>query len=258
MKIGILDSGVGGLSILKKMIDRNYGVDYYYISDQKNVPYGEKTQSFMLERIELMTLELLEKEVSIIVIACNTLTVETIDQLRELFQGIQFIGIEPYINYVNKVELKEGDRFALILTQAACTSDRFQYLKTRYDPQGKIDIFPLNNLASMIESSVLSGEALLRKDFEKEISPLKNRRITHLILGCTHYQFASELLEKELCLETINPHSVIIDRVAQLMHLSLTEASHARGGFYRANLGEKWKAERMENLCLSIKLGSVS
>ena len=78
-KIGVIDSGIGGLTILKDLMSKRLDAEFWYISDEENVPYGGKSQDFMFKQMTVMTSRLIEKGVDGILIACNTATSETID-----------------------------------------------------------------------------------------------------------------------------------------------------------------------------------
>jgi len=169
-KIGILDSGIGGLSLLNEILSQNFLAEYYYISDNENMPYGNKSQDFMLKRIRVLVQKLLDKNVEAIIIACNTATAETIDKLRVEFD-LPFFGIEPYINYLNH---SHDENLALILTEATYNSKRFQLLTQKLDSNNKVKIFPLKNLALTIEKLKEVPFSEIEKDVYKELSFIKN------------------------------------------------------------------------------------
>ena len=125
-KIGIFDSGIGGLSVLKELLQAMPGQEFYYISDQSFAPYGNLTTDEILERSKVLTQTLLEESVDLIVVACNTATAHSIDLLRKEFD-IPFVGIEPYINYVNHDY--NGENVGLICTPQTLNSERYQELK---------------------------------------------------------------------------------------------------------------------------------
>ena len=212
-KLGIIDSGVGGLSLLKEFINKRIDLEYYYICDSKNVPYGEKSQDFMFKRMSLMTQELLQKEVNAIFLACNTATAETIDRLRSTY-SIPFFGIEPYINYLNHTEHKQ--HLGIILTTATFDSVRFQQLKQELDPNDEVKYFPLKNLALLIEKQVQSGNPNFEQ-IDEELGFLNQYNLEQLILGCTHYPILKNHIEKKYKLKTIDPHNKVVSYIARKM-----------------------------------------
>ncbi len=219
-KIGILDSGIGGFSILKDLIDSNLAAEYFYISDNDNVPYGEKGQDFILVRLRLMVKKLMEAHVNAIVIACNTATVETINQLRAEFE-MKFVGIEPYINYLNHSESK---RLALILTTSTFRSKRFSYLKQTHDPEGRVDIYPLKGLALVVERLLNKPFESIQKEIDEELKAIDFEKYDGLILGCTHYPLIKNHIESTYKIKTIDPNKSVIRHLCS--ELLLKEGAH--------------------------------
>lgn len=92
-KIGIFDSGVGGLTVLKSLSDKYKCIDYIYIGDNKYCPYGDKTKEELLNYAKRIVNYFIEKGISIIVIACNTSCSQTLDELKQIYKNITFIGV---------------------------------------------------------------------------------------------------------------------------------------------------------------------
>jgi glutamate racemase len=233
-KIGILDSGIGGFSILKDLIDSNLDAKYFYISDNENVPYGEKTQGFIISRLRLMVKSLIRIHVDAVVIACNTATVETIDQLRSEFD-IKFIGIEPYINYLNHSDSK---KLALILTNSTFKSKRFSYLKQTHDPDAKVDIYPLKNLALIIEKLLTTPFESIKGDIDRELSEIDFSKYDNLILGCTHYPLIKGYIENNFNIKTIDPNKSVIKHLCN--ELSLKAGTHNDFFTLDLNIQGRW------------------
>lgn len=210
--IGIIDSGIGGLSILSEFMQRTESFNFFYISDESNVPYGGKSQAFMLERVQSMVDKLKEKNVDIIVLACNTLTVETISSLRQS-NTIQFYGIEPYINYIQSNTYDSSKTYGLILTEATFASEQFKKLRNKCDPKAQIKTTPLKNLAQSIQKLKVQKYSEVKVEIEKELRPLKEQNLDMLILGCTHYPLIKNEIENYLNVKTTDPHSIVINYV---------------------------------------------
>ncbi len=236
-KIGIIDSGIGGLSLLDGFSDAKLNLEYFYCSDNKNVPYGLKSQQFMVERVTKMVESLLEKNVSAILLACNTLTAQTIDFLRSQY-SVPFIGIEPYINFSN-LHGQENSKISLILTEATFLSDRFQKLKNLKDPNGEVDIFTLKKLALIIE--LCHGSYTNhKKELEDEFYQLIDKSYTHCILGCTHYPFIKKFIGSFLKVEVVDPTQYVVKEVKRV--LDLKKYSLTNDFFeYSSNCGNKWE-----------------
>ncbi|EQC52335.1 glutamate racemase [Bacteriovorax sp. DB6_IX] len=212
MKIGIFDSGIGGLSILKEIHQLDRALDIYYIADSLNNPYGEKSQEFIIQRSTEISQQLIDEGCQIIVVACNTATAWAIDQLRETFKEVTFVGVEPYINVINKREdlkLKTGLVMATPLTGSSL---RFKELKNRLDPENKLQVYLPQSLARIIERNFFDNSSELESEVLKEVSHIP-KDYDFYILGCTHYPLVSNILEKALGAEMISPCSMVASRV---------------------------------------------
>ncbi|MAZ49503.1 MAG: glutamate racemase [Halobacteriovoraceae bacterium] len=234
-KMAIIDSGIGGTSLLGEILSRELSCEIYYQADSKNVPYGEKSQEFMLERMRTM-IDLLPP-VEAIIIACNTLTVETINILRQ-GSTVELFGVEPFIKYIHKANLEE--KVGLILTPATYRSQRLKNLIELYDCENKITIIPLVKLALLIEDY----RHINWEEIKTELNPVKDAKLDKLILGCTHYPLIKPFIEAYLGLETIDPNPAVVNHIVSSLKLESGESSV----FYRFNLDEKWK----ENLELPL------
>ncbi len=246
-KLGIIDSGIGGLTLLQELISRNLDVEYLYISDNENVPYGEKSQSFMLERISLMITKLKEKSVDAILLACNTLTAHAIDQLRSS-QNIKIFGIEPYINFANQNQNSENS-YALIATKATIQSERFKKLQKKSDPLGKVEVIIMPKLALIIERMKESNLVDLKDELEVELTQLKNKELTHLILGCTHYPLITSFLSEYLSVKIVDPTKKVIDHIIKEMGVTTDNNKVARQDFYLSeDCGQVWEYTNIPKL----------
>jgi glutamate racemase len=236
-KIGVLDSGIGGLSILKELINHKFNASYYYASDNKNVPYGNKGQEFMLKRMRILVNLLLQENVEVIIIACNTATAETIGKLRQEFQ-VEFIGIEPYINYLNHTNNKS---IGLILTESTFKSQRFKELCEKYDPGKIIQIHPLKNLALLIESLKEKPFEEIRNAINNELEFLIEKKYEFLILGCTHYPIIAQYIEVFLNTKTIDPTENVINRISDLLKLEKNSNGNDQF-FYNESISKDWQS----------------
>jgi len=211
-KIGFFDSGIGGLSILATVAKEVPGLSCYYISDDAFFPYGSKTEKEILDRSCFLTDLFIKEGIEHIVVACNTATAVAIDLLREKYPQVNFIGVEPYINIINKEEDK-AHQIAVLVTPSTATSARFLNLKKRLDPKDLVDIVPLKNLAFLAEEIFYKGESpSLEKKVEEELHAIKNL-YHHVILGCTHYLHIEKMISKILKAICISPATAIAKRV---------------------------------------------
>ncbi len=246
-KIGFIDSGIGGFSLLQEIFEHKVELEAFYICDRENVPYGGKEQDFMLKRTRVMVERLIDKKVDAILLACNTLTVETINALRKEYP-IPFIGIEPYVKYP-LIDEDLNHKYGLILTPATFSSQRFQFLKSEFDKENKVVAIPLPNLALNIESAFKNSDPSVWYGIKNELNEIKHHRFSKLILGCTHYPLITEIIEKELDLECIDPHKNVIKQLVKVAELKGGEVLTPIHVSY--NIGESWNQLSKEDLYIN-------
>lgn len=189
LKIGLIDSGLGGISVLKGLIDGGIEADYYYLYDNKYHPYGQKTQSELVAIGYAGVQKLLEYDVDIIIIACNTLTSRAANKLRSMFD-IPIIGVEPPI----KPATYECKNILLLATPSTVKSDRVADMINCYT--NKNFYFPdMSKLAKLVEDNYNKKQVIYR--FLTE-NLAKYEDIDGVVLGCTHYNFVKEEISKVL------------------------------------------------------------
>lgn len=185
--IGVFDSGVGGLSIAKCIVEQLPNEHLIYVADTLHAPYGEKSVAFIIERVNIIADNLVNRGVKAIVIACNTATVNAVDQLR-LRLKIPVIGVEPAIKPA--MLQSPTKRVAVLVTQATADNLRFQKLIATHSKHADVIIQPCPGLVELIENSDLLYDGLTRSELLKQyLTPLLDKKIDTLVLGCTHYPF---------------------------------------------------------------------
>lgn len=171
------DSGIGGLNLLYECAMRAPEIQYYYISDNANVPYGNKSA----DEICAMTFKALkgieELDPSALVIACNTVTADCIAKMRERF-AFPVVGIQPAIKQAAEV----GGTCLTIATQATAHSASFKNLAARF-PELKLIIHASKDLAPFVEENIFN----LPKSLPSGLLPDVN--VDSVVLGCTHYTY---------------------------------------------------------------------
>ncbi|MBC7712026.1 MAG: glutamate racemase [Rhizobacter sp.] len=215
-RIGVFDSGIGGLSVLKELLKTFPEAQYYYFSDDAHAPYGPKSDEFITDRSFKITQELVDQGPELIVVACNTATAASIDALRAHYPNMTFVGVEPYLNAIYKETTPA--KMVVLTTESTGKSERFKRLKERLDPIGFIDNFSLKNLARMVEEFYYDPglEAQFDRELELELAPLQGKNYTHAILGCTHYPLVRNKIEMILNLKTLSPCPYVAQRVREL------------------------------------------
>ncbi|WP_455764041.1 glutamate racemase [Roseburia inulinivorans] len=194
--IGVFDSGVGGISVLRELVALMPNENFIFYGDSKNAPYGTKT----LEEVRKLTLAdaeyLMTQNVKALVVACNTATSAAIHILREKYQKeIPVIGIEPALKPA--VSVKENPRVLVMATPMTLREKKFHNLMQKFQDQAEIISLPCPGLVEFVERGELSGEAL--EHFLKNLfAPYQERKVDAVVLGCTHYPLVRETIQKVL------------------------------------------------------------
>lgn len=191
-KIGIFDSGSGGLSVFREIRKALPDEKYIYFSDNAWCPYGEKTPEFIISRCREITEMMLAKGCDAIVIACNTATAAAIGTLRKIY-GIPFIGMEPAVK-----PAALGTRSGVIgVLATAGTLKASKYLDTRDRFTEGVTVVEHvgQGFVELVESGELSGPHA-EEIVEKSLRPLLEAGADTIVLGCTHYPFLLPVLQK--------------------------------------------------------------
>lgn len=187
-KIGVFDSGIGGITVLKECIKKCPNFSYIYYSDSKNNPYGEKSESELISIVDNIVTKLIDRGCKIIIIACNTASGVCVSYLRDKYKDIIFIAIEPAI----KVSYDKNVKGATLVmaTKATLNSDKFSNLYSRFKDSKKYYLLECNGLAHLIE---INDKKRVQEYLEKNLSKYRNK-VDSVVLGCTHYP----LIKKEI------------------------------------------------------------
>jgi glutamate racemase len=196
--IGVFDSGIGGLSILKALRAELPHESFVYIADSGNAPYGEKGDDFVIARSRALTRTLIDQDghykVKALVVACNTATAAAVKLLRAEFPNLPLVGVEPALKPA--VQLSQTKRIAVMATRGTLESAKFAALKASLADQAEFIIQPCDGLAAAIEQQNTPKIIALLAIYTPAIGVFgtQNGQIDTLVLGCTHYPFISDLL----------------------------------------------------------------
>ncbi len=184
LPIAVLDSGVGGISVLRELLKIMPNEDYLYFGDSINAPYGTRTKADVLE-ITRKNLSLLRaRGIKALVIACNTATSAAATPLRAENPDLPIIGIEPAIKPA--AFLFPNPRVLVMATPLTLKEEKFRALVARFADREEIIPLPCPGLVELIESGLLDGEEIDRYLTEL-FAPYQNEKIDAVVLGCTHY-----------------------------------------------------------------------
>ena len=200
--VGVFDSGVGGLSVLRQIRADLPHETLLYVADSGHAPYGGQTLEFILRRSVAITEFLLERGAKVVVVACNTATAAAIAQLRRQFD-IPVIGIEPAIKPA--VAMTRSGVVGILATGHTVRSAKFADLLDRHGRQARVLAQPCPGLADCVEQGELGG-LRPRILLERYLAPLLAEDADTLVLGCTHYPFLTPLIER-----LVGPEVSILD-----------------------------------------------
>lgn len=213
IKIGVFDSGEGGLSVLKEITRLLPEAEYVYYSDNAHCPYGEKSPEYIQDRARAITERLLTEGADVIVVACNTATAAAISVLRSEYSDassqevrdrvqkltggrhdhICFIGMEPAVK-----PAALGTRTGVVgVLATAGTLKGSKYLKTKESVDDQVNVFEHvgRGFVELVEKGRLSGSEA--EDVVKaSLGPLLSAGADIIVLGCTHYPFLLPVLQK--------------------------------------------------------------
>ncbi len=189
-KIGVFDSGKGGLTTLNEIKKILPHEDYIYYADSVNNPYGEKTDEALYIIVTNVVNKLISKGVKLIVVACNTATTRCIEKLRKDYPNMLFIGTEPAI----KVACDNNYKNTLVLaTSGTIASERtHELVKNNKKKNQKIHLLACEGLANAIE---LSDNEKIDKLLHTYLDEYENKNIDSVVLGCTHYPIISDRIK---------------------------------------------------------------
>jgi len=192
--IAVFDSGVGGISVLRHLLRQLPQERFLYYGDSANAPYGVRTE----EEVKALTLAAAERlnkrGIKALVVACNTATGAAIQELRRRYPHLTVVGVEPALKLA--ADRYPGGRIGVMATPVTLKSEKFRNLLTRFNGNNAVSLIPAPGLVELIEKgqqNTPQAAALLRQLFAPYIG-----KLDALVLGCTHYPFAAEAIQKVL------------------------------------------------------------
>jgi glutamate racemase len=194
--IGVFDSGVGGLSILRALRAQLPSEDVVYLADAGFAPYGEREDSFVVERARAVAQRLLDEHaIKALVIACNTATAAAVHLLREQLPGLPIVGVEPALKPA--LALTRTGRIGVMATRGTLASAKFATLHGSLQGQAEYVLQPCDGLADAIEAHDTARIADLCARYTGAMGRFGSDAgaIDTLVLGCTHYPFAQAQLQ---------------------------------------------------------------
>lgn len=191
--IGVFDSGLGGVSVLRACVSLLPHEDFLFFGDSANAPYGEKT----LEEVRALTYDrieyLLDQGVKAVVVACNTATSAAIGLLRATWPDLPIIGIEPAVKPAAQAD--DSSQVIVMATPLTIHEEKYQKLAAAFCHEANVISLPCKGLAELVERGELEGPAL--DGYLQELFlPFRHCNVEYIVLGCTHYPFVQKSIRK--------------------------------------------------------------
>jgi len=215
--IGVLDSGLGGLSVFSEIVRLLPEESVIYYGDGKNCPYGEKPKEEIIKISDEIVCFLIGHGCKLIVLACNTATADAIDYLREKYPDTPFVGMEPAVKPA--VMSTRTGVVGILATAPTLEGRHFKDNYLKY--AGEAAIIPVvgEGFVNIVENGEIESHEA-ESAVRKIIDPLIEKNVDRIVLGCTHYPFLKDVINKiigEREIEIINPAPAVVRRIENLL-----------------------------------------
>ena len=193
LPIAVIDSGVGGISVLRELIKIMPEERFLYFGDSKNAPYGTKSRFDVLQITKNNLNFLKDRGIKALVVACNTATSAAVRILREENPDLIIVGIEPAVKPAS--QLCQHPHVLVMATPLTLKEEKFKNLVDRFSGDGEFIPLPCPGLADLIERGDTEGEEI--KAYLRDLfSPYLNEKIDGIVLGCTHYPHVKHVINE--------------------------------------------------------------
>lgn len=230
--IGIFDSGVGGLSVLRAIREQIAEESVIYFGDQGHIPYGSRSMDQIRNFSEAITRYLLAHGAKIIIVACNTASAAALRYLRERFPDASFVGMEPAVKPA--AEHTQTGKVGVLATPATFQGALYASVVERFANGVELLQNTCPGLVQEIEAGNLKGEET-RRILEDALRPMIEKNIDTVVLGCTHYPFVIPLIQ-EIAGENvrvIDPAPAVARQVRRVLEATGTKSQSGTRGEVR-------------------------
>lgn len=191
--VGVFDSGLGGISVLREIKKLMPDEKYIYYGDSLNAPYGTRTDEDVFNLTHNVFTTLMDKGVKAVIIACNTATSVAVRRLRAEYPSVPIVGMEPAIKPAS--EENKGGRVVVMATPVTLRRPKFVTKMDKYSEIAEIVPMPAPGIVRYIESGRLHDEGL-REYINGLFNGLEGRPADAVVLGCTHFPFAADIIQE--------------------------------------------------------------
>jgi|SRR5579885_1020536 len=251
--IGVLDSGIGGLTVCKEIIRELPSESLVYIGDSQNAPYGAKSEREIYQLSKRLISFLLKWQTKLVVIACNTITVSCLEKLRRDFPDLPIVGTVPVVK--TAVEVSRNKRIGILSTTQTAKSAYQKNLLTKFATGCTVFNHGTDDLVPILEAGELTGKRI-KERLQKILAVFQKEQIDTLALGCTHYP----LLKRKIN-DILGPQVIFLDSgaaVARQVHRILTNnndlSKNALPSYHFWTTGKK---EVMEKVAKKLEIDTI-
>ncbi|MFZ1250730.1 MAG: glutamate racemase [Candidatus Microsaccharimonas sp.] len=212
MKIGVFDSGIGGEAVAHELRSLIEYAEVVSVNDHKNVPYGGRPKDEIIELTDAAIQPLLKQGCDAIVLACNTATTNAISALRERYPTQKFVGLEPMVKPAARTS--KTKKIAVLATPATLQSQRYAELKKQWAENVTVFEPDCHTWATLIENNKINDV-----DLEAVITPLLEADVDVIVLGCTHYHWLKNTIQKKVGsdITVLEPSNAISSRILSIV-----------------------------------------
>jgi len=196
MKIGVFDSGLGGLTIVQAIMRHIKGAELYYIADTAHAPYGEKSPEQIRDySLRIAHYFIQTHQIDALVIACNTATSAAISTLREQYPELMIVGTEPGVKPA--IEQTRTGKVGVLATPATLSGEKYQQLVDTHAKEKDVVLYEqaCPGLVEQIEQGK-ADHADTQRMLESWLYPMRKAQVDTIVLGCTHYPLVGNVIEK--------------------------------------------------------------
>lgn len=235
--IGLFDSGVGGLSVLREIRNLLPYENLIYFADQGHVPYGARTIEEVRAFSETITRWLLAQGAKMIVIPCNTASAAALRDLRQKFPGVPFVGMEPAVKPA--AEQTQTGTVGVLATPVTFQGEMYASVVERFAQGVKVLQHTCPGLVSEIERGAVHNNGA-RHILEEALHPMLAQGIDTVVLGCTHYPFVIPLIQEIAGpgVRVIDPSPAVARQVVRLLPSPLVPLPAGEGKIRFVTTGE--------------------
>jgi len=219
-KIGVFDSGIGGLSVLREIHRLLPNYPTIYIADQANLPYGPRPIAEIQAFSDRITRFLIEQGAVVIVIACNTASAASLEYLRAKYPNIPFVGMEPAIKPA--LEASKTGVVGVLSTRATAEGSLYKRLLERYAEDKRVITQVAPDLVRIAEEQ--SQDTLASRNIIKNyVCPMIDAGADHIVLACTHFPFLADAIQEIAgqAIQLVDPSPAVARQTARLWPTNL-------------------------------------